>query len=155
MDVNRLRTLDVQSKQATLKDISHTLKNEISSPVLTGQPLSSGQSALSGQSSVSSNASELTGNRSASIQEYEDKIAASDSKLTPDFLQKTIDKANKHLFGSNHELSYSVHEKTGQYMIKIVDTDTKEIIREIPPEKTLDAVAKMWELAGILIDEKK
>jgi len=29
------------------------------------------------------------------------------------------------------------------------------MIREIPPEKILDLVAKMWEMAGILIDEKR
>ncbi|WP_167686495.1 flagellar protein FlaG, partial [Paenibacillus polymyxa] len=29
-----------------------------------------------------------------------------------------------------------------------------ELIREIPPEKTLDLVAKMMEIAGILVDEK-
>ena len=32
---------------------------------------------------------------------------------------------------------------------------TKEVIKEIPPEKTLDMIAKAWELAGILIDEKR
>ena len=33
--------------------------------------------------------------------------------------------------------------------------DTKETIKEIPPEKTLDLIAKAWELAGILVDEKR
>lgn len=83
------------------------------------------------------------------------EITAADRKLTSDFLQKTIDRANKQLYGTDQEVSYSLHEKTGQYMFKIIDRETKEIIREIPPEKTLDAVAKMWELAGILVDEKK
>jgi len=36
-----------------------------------------------------------------------------------------------------------------------MDGDTKEVIREIPPEKTLNAVQKMWELAGLLIDERR
>jgi flagellar protein FlaG len=36
-----------------------------------------------------------------------------------------------------------------------VDNDTKEIIREIPPEKTLDMISKMWELAGLVVDEKR
>ncbi|MDD2574742.1 MAG: flagellar protein FlaG, partial [Firmicutes bacterium] len=29
-----------------------------------------------------------------------------------------------------------------------------EIIREIPPEKILDMVAKIWELAGLMVDRK-
>lgn len=40
-------------------------------------------------------------------------------------------------------------------MVKVVDTQTNEIIREIPPEKTLDMFVKMLELAGIFVDEKR
>jgi flagellar protein FlaG len=39
-------------------------------------------------------------------------------------------------------------------MIKIVDKDTKEVLKEYPPEKTLDMIAKVWEVAGLLVDEK-
>ncbi len=38
--------------------------------------------------------------------------------------------------------------------IKVVDKQTKEILKEYPPEKTLDMIAKVWELAGLLVDEK-
>ena len=31
----------------------------------------------------------------------------------------------------------------------------KEVIKEFPPEETLDMIAKVWELAGILVDEKR
>jgi flagellar protein FlaG len=40
-------------------------------------------------------------------------------------------------------------------MIKIIDKDTKEVIKELPPEETLDMIAKVWELAGIFVDEKR
>jgi flagellar protein FlaG len=40
-------------------------------------------------------------------------------------------------------------------MIKIVDKETKEVIKELPPEKTLDMIAKIWEVAGLLVDEKR
>ena len=29
------------------------------------------------------------------------------------------------------------------------------MIKELPPEKTLDMIAKVWEMAGILVDEKR
>ena len=35
-----------------------------------------------------------------------------------------------------------------------VDKDTKEVLKEYPPEKTLDMIAKVWEIAGLLVDEK-
>jgi flagellar protein FlaG len=39
--------------------------------------------------------------------------------------------------------------------IKIVDKESKKVIKELPPEKTLDMIARVWEMAGILVDEKK
>ena len=39
--------------------------------------------------------------------------------------------------------------------IKIIDKDTKKVLKEIPPEKTLDMIAKVWELAGLMLDEKR
>lgn len=86
---------------------------------------------------------------------FDSEITVVDHQVTADFLQKTIDNVNKQLSGINREVNYSIHEKTGQFMVKIVDGETKEVIREIPPEKNLDIVAKLWELAGLFVDEKK
>lgn len=66
-----------------------------------------------------------------------------------------IEKANKKLMGAQAEFEFSVHEATKQIMVKVKNKETGEIIREIPPEKTLDIVAKMWELAGIMVDERR
>ncbi len=55
---------------------------------------------------------------------------------------------------SDSEAVFGIHEKTNRITIKIVDKKTKEVIREFPPEETLDMIAKAWELAGILVDEK-
>ena len=38
--------------------------------------------------------------------------------------------------------------------IKLVDKETKEVVKEFPPEKTLDMIAKCMEIAGVLMDEK-
>lgn len=56
---------------------------------------------------------------------------------------------------TNTEAVFGVHDRTNRVTIKIVDKDSKEVIKEIPPEKTLDMIAKVWELAGIIVDEKR
>ncbi|MCR4435053.1 MAG: flagellar protein FlaG [Clostridiales bacterium] len=66
-----------------------------------------------------------------------------------------IEKANKAISGGNRRFEFSIHEKTKQIMIKVIDSDTNEVIREIPPEKTLDMVARLWEMAGIIVDERR
>jgi len=53
------------------------------------------------------------------------------------------------------EAVFGIHEDTKRVMIKIVDKKSKEVIKEYPPEKTLDMIAKVWELAGLLVDEKR
>jgi flagellar protein FlaG len=67
-----------------------------------------------------------------------------------------IEAANKSVKTYDRRLEYRIHEKTHEIMVKVIDTsgDEDRIIREIPSEKVLDMVAKMWELAGILVDEK-
>lgn len=56
---------------------------------------------------------------------------------------------------SNSEAIFGIHEKTNRVMIKIVDKTTKEVLKEYPPEETLDMIAKVWEIAGIMVDEKR
>ncbi|OMF24363.1 hypothetical protein BK132_24350 [Paenibacillus sp. FSL H8-0259] len=69
-------------------------------------------------------------------------------------LIRTIERAVKSLEGPQTTLEISIHEKTHDIMVKVLNKDTGELIREVPPEKTLDLVAKMMEIAGILVDEK-
>ena len=68
-------------------------------------------------------------------------------------LKKAVEQLNKSM--PHSEAIFGFHEETNRVTIKIIDKDTKEVIRELPPEKTLDMIAKVWELAGILVDEKR
>lgn len=67
-------------------------------------------------------------------------------------VRKAVETLNKKM--SNSEAVFGFHEDTNRVTIKIVDKSTKEVIKELPPEKTLDMIARVWEMAGILIDER-
>lgn len=67
-------------------------------------------------------------------------------------IRKAVETLNKKM--SNSEAVFGFHEDTNRVTIKIVDKSTKEVIKELPPEKTLDMIARVWEMAGILIDER-
>ncbi|MDG0794572.1 flagellar protein FlaG [Cohnella ginsengisoli] len=67
---------------------------------------------------------------------------------------KKLDKILTALQGPNTSLEMSMHKETKTVVIKVMNKETGELIREIPPEKTLDLVAKFMEINGILIDEK-
>lgn len=69
-------------------------------------------------------------------------------------LIEVIEKSNKDLKMTNTSLKFSIHEKTKQIMVKVVNNETQEVIREIPPEKILDMVAAMLERTGLFVDKK-
>lgn len=69
-------------------------------------------------------------------------------------LEEAIKDINKMILGPDSRFEFKVHERTGRFMIKLIDNDTDEIIKEIPPEKILDLVASIWDLVGILVDER-
>ena len=69
-------------------------------------------------------------------------------------LAKAVDKLNKFLKDERTYAQYSIHEKLGDIMVKIINQDTKEVIMECPPKKILDLVAKMMEMVGVAIDKK-
>ena len=68
-------------------------------------------------------------------------------------IRQAVSQANKKL--QNSEMQFGIHEGTKRITLKIIDKETKEIIKEFPPEKNLDMIAKVWELTEILVDEKR
>lgn len=68
-------------------------------------------------------------------------------------LKRAVEEINKK--AQDSEAVFGVHDSTNRVTIKIVDKKTKEVLKEYPPEKTLDMIAKVWELAGLLVDEKR
>jgi flagellar protein FlaG len=77
------------------------------------------------------------------------------NELDEDTLIKMINKANKAFEAKYTRLEFSIHKETHEIVVKVYDKETNELIREIPPEKILDIIAKLWELAGIFVDERR
>lgn len=68
-------------------------------------------------------------------------------------IDDAVKSANRRMEHTRCEYSY--HKETNRVSIKVINDDTDEVIREIPPEKSLDMLQKMWEMAGILVDERR
>lgn len=81
-----------------------------------------------------------------------DENASNQTLFNNTQIQQAVDEINKS--ASNSEAVFGIHDKTNRVTIKIIDKDTKEVIKEYPPEKTLDMIAKVWEMAGLLVDQK-
>jgi flagellar protein FlaG len=84
-----------------------------------------------------------------------DKMLATPDSDQFKVITRKIEQANRRMVGANTMFQYGIHEATNQIMVKVMDKETNELLLEIPPEKVLDAIAKMWELAGLFVDEKR
>ncbi len=67
---------------------------------------------------------------------------------------KDVNEFNK-IINQNTIAEFGYNEPTNRITIKIKDKETNEVIKEIPSEKALEMLAKAWELAGLLVDEKR
>ncbi|GGA67211.1 flagellar protein FlaG [Ornithinibacillus halotolerans] len=65
-----------------------------------------------------------------------------------------IDKLNDFMEPLNTSLKFELHEELNEYYVAIVNPDTNEVVKEIPPKKILDMYAAMGEFMGFLFDKK-
>jgi flagellar protein FlaG len=112
---------------------------------------SEGVSPSRTSSSSSTDTYDIHSEKDLKLAELQGKnIAVGDQELI-----KAIEKANKAIQGITTTFEFKIHEATKQIMVKVLNKETGETVREIPPEKILDMVASMWEKAGILIDQRR
>lgn len=79
----------------------------------------------------------------------------SKKEYTKQDVEKAVNSANR-ILGDERDVQYKfqVHEGTNRIMVKLIDRETEEVIKEIPSEKILDLIANIWERLGILVDER-
>lgn len=70
-------------------------------------------------------------------------------------VQSAIDMANKRARFHNTNAQFAYHEDTKRISIKIIDNETQEVIKEIPSEETLEMIGKLYDLLGMVVDEKR
>ena len=73
--------------------------------------------------------------------------------VSPKSVESVAERANKKMSSTHIEFSYN--ENVNRVSITVYDDITGEVIREIPPEESLKMLEKMWEITGLLVDEKR
>jgi len=87
------------------------------------------------------------------IMQEEQKANVKDG-LPKEKVQKAIDALNEFMTLQNHNSKFVMHEGLERYFVQVVDSETEEVIREIPPRKLLDAFYTMQKFVGMIVDEK-
>lgn len=102
------------------------------------------------------------GKNAEKIREPEKKqIKIEDLKSSPkadeQSLQKTTELLNQAMKIANYHLEFKLYKDTGRYQVKVVDTESQQVIRELPPDDVLEfqteIIAMLDKMVGLLVDE--
>ncbi|RTR36362.1 flagellar protein FlaG [Robertmurraya yapensis] len=77
-----------------------------------------------------------------------------DDSIKEKDMENMVKDINSVLEDTHTSLKYVYHEKLEKYYVTLIDDETKEIVKEIPPKKLLDIYASMREYLGLFIDNK-
>lgn len=137
-----------------------SVKNNTASYVRTAEPVEVRTEAAAAEAAAQQSMSDsIAAGKVSESQEKgaqngkEDADALAQQAATNATIKKVVEEINKK--AHNSEAIFGIHEETNRVTIKIVDKESKEVIKEYPPEKTLDMIAKVWEMAGLMVDEKR
>lgn len=120
--------------------------------------LGSNQTAGAIQKELKASVKSVSNGNNIKITDSEDlntKNAAAGSKKSESEVTLGDMKSISKVINRNTVAEFGYNEPTNRFTIKIKDADTDKVIKEIPSEEALELLAKAWELAGILVDEKR
>ena len=74
-------------------------------------------------------------------------------------LNDTVSQINDHMQSINRNLQFSVDESSDQQsgspiIVKVIDADTDELVRQIPSEEVLNVRHALAEIRGLLLETK-
>ncbi|WP_017726262.1 flagellar protein FlaG [Halalkalibacterium ligniniphilum] len=78
-----------------------------------------------------------------------------ETKVLPakESLEKQAEELNQAL-EPHKSFKFQVHEELERVFVQVVNRDTEEVIKEIPPEEFLDMVAEMLKYMGLIVDKR-
>ncbi|PLR78236.1 flagellar biosynthesis protein FlaG [Bacillus sp. V3-13] len=90
--------------------------------------------------------------KSNSLEQQSEKMI--EHTIKKEELEKVVKDLNSFLNNAQTSLKYVYHEKLEKYYVTLINDETKETVKEIPPKKLLDMYASMKEYLGLFVDSK-
>lgn len=72
----------------------------------------------------------------------------------PEDTKELVGEVDSYLKDLNIQLNFNIEDKTGDLVVKVMNRETGDVIRQIPPESLLKLREKLKELRGVLFDGK-
>ena len=78
----------------------------------------------------------------------------SETELSPEKLEKVVQQLQDFMGEMNRSLQFKVDEYSGRNVIKVIDKESGDLVKQYPSEEVLGIVAKLAEATGVLVDFK-
>lgn len=74
-------------------------------------------------------------------------------KLSPEFVSEMTKELNDLMSKLNCDLEFQYHKEVGVMSVKMIDKNTKEVLKEYPPEDMVEGMIKAQEWLGAFLDK--
>ena len=74
--------------------------------------------------------------------------------LSKEMLSSAVDNLNQYVQTIRRELQFSVDENSGRTVIKVLDAETKEVIRQIPAEEVISLSKTLGRKESLIFSQK-
>jgi len=86
--------------------------------------------------------------------EIKNPDVAQSSKPSTDAIAKAAEDIQNFVKDMGRNLSFSVDEATGYNVVRVVNPETNELIRQLPSEELLKIARSMKDLGNVLVNQK-
>lgn len=88
------------------------------------------------------------------VKEQRSEVNYDEGQVSKDEVKIVTEAMNSFIEPTQTNLKFVYHEELNEYYVTVINPETNETIREIPPKKVLDMYAAMVGFMGILVDER-
>ena len=90
---------------------------------------------------------------SKSSKEQQEEKQEQKGKLSPEFVSEMTKELNELMGKLNCDLEFQYHEEVDVMSVRMIDKNTKEVIKEYPPEEMVEGMIRAQEWLGAFLDK--
>ena len=88
------------------------------------------------------------------VQQQAQESAKKAQEMTAEEVQAVVDKLNEFMAHGQRNLNFSVDKDTENVVVKVMDTQTQEVIRQFPSEETLKLAKHIEGMLGLIFNDR-
>jgi len=92
---------------------------------------------------------EVAANKASSTQVSSDTAGRPEQRL-----EDVVKEVNEFIRPINNSLQFSIDDETGTTVVKVIDKETDEVIKQIPSEEMLALAKAIGQLKGLLVKQQ-